>query len=108
MTLLAWIKYCRDRVAELNTADEINYGKQFDYLRAGKYEEYVCNKGCNPWHCEDCCDGFGLSCGFKMSDGRPIPYYIPDPFSQDEQERKDWHEMVKLLPAVHGEQQKLF
>ena len=109
MTLLNWVIYCRDRLGETHTADELNFAPEFRFLDEGCYEDYVCNKGCNPWHCENCCDGFGMSCGFVMKNGEPIYYYIPDPFDDNEcLGRKDWEEMIKHLPSPYGKQLELF
>lgn len=109
MNLLNWMRYCRERVCELHTADKINYSPEFRWLDEGNWEESECNKGCNPWHCENCCDGFGMACGFIMNNGEPIYYYIPDPYYEgDECGRKDWEEMVKHLPSPYGKQLELF
>lgn len=109
MNLLSWMRYCRERICETRTADEINYAPDLRWIDEGNWEESVCNKGCNPWHCENCCDGFGMACGFIMTNGVPIDYYIPDPYSESDCcGRKDWEEMVKHLPSPYGKQLKLF
>lgn len=102
MTLLNWMRYCRERILENNTADEINYGEQFRWLREG--EEGDC-ANCNPWYCISCCDGFGLSCGRN----KVLWYYIPDPYDRSDcLGSKDWKDMIKDLPSPDGVQLSLF
>ena len=102
MTLLNWMKYCRDRLSDKYTADELNYGEQFRWIDEG--EEGDCSN-CNPWYCVECCDGFGMSCGKNDK----LRYYTPDPYdSSDYYGRKDWLLMIKDLPSPDGVRLSLF
>lgn len=97
MNLAQWITACERNVWKLPKAERLEFWNMLE--RNGS--QRICGKRyehperCNPWECSDCIDGMGLSCGYgKMADW----YYVPDPYSRDKHERRNWWEFKSQMP----------